>query len=97
MQAELDVSHPGQIQLLAVNGAGYESGMTTMAALGDLPIVQDTASEDVWTQWAVTYRDVVILDADNEVVGVFNLTSNNLADSTNYATLKGMLTGAVTP
>lgn len=80
-----------------MNGTGYDSGMPTMAALGDLPILQDTAAVDAWGSWGVTYRDVVVLDANNEVVGVFNLTSNSLSDPANYAALKNMLTGAVVP
>jgi hypothetical protein len=42
----------------------------------------------------VVYRDVIILDANNVPVGVFNLTSHNLADPIHYATLKAMLKAA---
>lgn len=97
MQAEFDVSHPGQIDLLAVNGAAFGGGMATMSALGDLPVLQDTVTDDVWNTWAVTYRDVVVLDADNQVVGVYNLTANNLNVQANYDALKAMLEGAVAP
>lgn len=51
-----------------------------MAELGDLPLLQDTVEQQAWQQWAITYRDVVILDGENRVVGVLNLTENNLAE-----------------
>ena len=77
--------------LLAVNEVGHEAGNPTMAALGDLPLLQDTVAEGAWTSWSVTWRDVVLLDEDNRVVGVYNLTSNDLADPANYATLQDMI------
>ena len=78
----------------------------------NLPLLQDTEEQDVWvTGWAVTYRDVVILDSNNVLVGVFNLTTNNLGssdltqdfdgdgtlDSTNYEYLKSLLLSAAAP
>ncbi len=91
LQNELDVSHPGAFELLAVNEVGHESGLPTMSALGDLPILQDTVAVDAWDSWAVTYRDVVLLDEDNQFVGVFNLTVNNLNEPTNYNALRDLL------
>lgn len=89
LQAELDLEHPElDIALLAVNQTGYESGIDEMSALGPLPILQDTADADVWTSWAVTWRDLVVLDAAGNEALVFNLTTYNLADPDNYATLE---------
>ena len=85
------------MQLLAVNETGHESGMPTMSALGDLPILQDTTTVDAWTLWEVTYRDVVILDADNHYVGTYNLTTHDLGNPTNYAELQSMIEAAITP
>lgn len=65
-----------------------------MAALGDLPLVQDDATAAVVTQWAANYRDVVILDGNNEQVGVLNLTTHDLSDPANYAALRALLIGA---
>ena len=62
-----------------------------MAEGGDIPLLQDTADEDAWNRWAATYRDVVILDADNVKVDVFNLTPQDLANPENYAALKQRL------
>lgn len=79
------------MELLAVNQVGYESGMEEMSAVGTLPILQDTSTANVWTSWAVTWRDVVVLDGDGRKALVFNLTTYNLADPDNYATLEQRL------
>lgn len=42
----------------------------------------------------MTYRDVIILDADNVQVDVYNLSSHNLADANNRETLKAKLRAA---
>jgi hypothetical protein len=92
MQNELAIEEPGlSIQLLAINESGYDSGLDTMSGLGDLPLLQDTDEETVWDDWDVTFRDVVILNSDNEQVGVFNLTTHSLAVSENYEELKSLL------
>ena len=46
---------------------------------------------DAWGLWGVAYRDLVVLDQNNEVVTVYNLTSFNLTESANYETLKTTL------
>ncbi len=47
---------------------------------------------DVWrNSWDIVYRDVVILDDENVVVGVMNLTSNDLGDPVNYEALRDVL------
>jgi hypothetical protein len=92
MQAELATEEPGlAIQLMAINEIGHDSGLGTMSDLGDLPLLQDTEEETVWVDWDVTFRDVVILNSDNEPVGVYNLTEHNLADEDNYEELKALL------
>ena len=80
-----------------MNGIGYESGNATTYAGRVLPWLQDVAGVDVWAAWAVIYRDVIILDADNIVVGVYNLTSNDLGQAANYEALRTMLIDAATP
>jgi hypothetical protein len=81
----MDLAVP--VTLFGVNGVGFESGNADL---------QDTAEEDAWTQWAPTYRDVVILNADNEVVGIYNLTVNSLAVAENYEALTQLLIDATT-
>lgn len=92
MQNELALERPDlAIQLSAINEIGYDSGLSGMADLGDLPLFQDSESEGVQDAWSASFRDVVILNSVNEPVGVFNLTTHSLAVPANYETLKTML------
>lgn len=59
-----------------------------------LPWLQETEDDAVWSDWGVTYRDVIILDAGNIVAGVYNLTSYDLSVSANREALKQMLRDA---
>ena len=98
---------------MAINEFGYgppdrQDAVDLAVENIDLPLLQDTEAEDVWHVWAITYRDVVVLDQDNVQVGVFNLTGTSLAeatltqdvdgdgtmDTTNYDYLKGLLIAA---
>lgn len=79
------------IQILGVNQAGYESGNATITAGRDLPWLQDVSTQDVWSAWAVVYRDVQILDQDNQLAGVYNLTEHDLSQPASYAALKNLL------
>ncbi|GMV14721.1 MAG: hypothetical protein HS104_09845 [Polyangiaceae bacterium] len=95
MQKELgSVSTKKQIQILGVNGNGLESGNASMTAGRTLPWLQDTLATDVWKSWAVEYRDVVVLDEENRPVAVYNLTTYDLGNPTNFAQLKSILVGA---
>ena len=114
LQVEIAAERPElDIVLLAINEGGYgppdhQDAVVLATDDHDLPLLQDTEAEDVWHVWAITYRDVVILDADNVQVGVFNLTGTSLGetaltqdtdgdgtpDATNYETLKAMLIAA---
>lgn len=92
MQAE--IGDP-RLRLLAVNEKGLESGVEGMAMRGALPILQDVPSEDVWSSWAVTYRDVVVLDAQNQRIAVYNLTEHDLGMPESYRALKAFLEAAL--
>lgn len=74
-----------------MNGIGYESAIPQMAGGRKIPLLQDVAEVDAWTQWEVVYRDVIILDRDGAPVGVFNLTEHDLSMMGEYAALKGLL------
>ncbi len=92
MQDDLSASDPLlNIQILGVNSAGAAPGNASITAGRDLPWLQDVDGVNVWTSWNVTWRDVVILDADNAKLASFNLTANNLQDSANYNALRGLL------
>jgi hypothetical protein len=82
------------VQLLGVNAVGQEAFNDLMCQGRVLPWLQDTPAQDVWTRWGVTWRDVVILGPDNSRVTVFNLTTHDLSDTTNYHALKRLLLAA---
>jgi hypothetical protein len=82
------------IQILGVNPAGMESGNADMCSGRDLPWLQEPAGVSVWTSWAVTYRDVVIVNAANETVTAYNLTTHDLGTPADYAALKALLRSA---
>ena len=92
MQKEIDAdSTAAPIQILGVNAVGQEAGNAAICANRVLPWLQDTEQQGVWTKWDVTPGDVVILDDQNEVVAIYNLTEHNLADPANYDALKSLL------
>lgn len=107
MQAEIDsirAAHPSArlialpvVRILGINAAGAEAGNDGMTAGRSLPWLQDTDSQDVWGKWDVTWRDVFILDQNNRHIDTYNLTQHNLADSTNYATLRAKLLNLIFP
>lgn len=82
------------IRILGINQRGQESGNADMTAGRVLPWLQDTAAANVWKRWNVTFRDVIILDAENRRVTSFNLTSHDLSGAGNYAELKALLLDA---
>jgi hypothetical protein len=91
MQNELNISHPGKVQIVTINYAGHESGVTAATTGRDTPLLQDTTADDVVGTWKPAFRDVVMTDKKNFAASVHNLTSNNLATPANYAALKAML------
>jgi hypothetical protein len=89
MQDEL-----GTGRILGVNAVGSEAGNDAICTGRDLPWLQDTADQHVWSQWQVTYRDVIVLDEDNGRIEVYNLTDHDLSDPANYAALLALLLAA---
>ena len=107
MQAELQAEYPQyDIDILAINqiGNGSGTGPTQVSQISPLPMVQDDASIDIWNIWHATspnpsssaWREVQILDKQNEIIHTFSLTTYNLSDPTNYTTLKQMFVDAAT-
>ena len=82
------------IHILGVNFIGMESGNPIICAGRTLPWLQDVSAANVWNSWGVTFRDVVILDAQNKTVGIYNLTHHDLRVSANYAELRALLISA---
>jgi hypothetical protein len=92
MQAELRVERPDlAIELHGVNAIGHDSGNGEACTGRVIPWLQDDATRRVWDTWAVTYRDVIILDEANHVVTIYNLTSHDLRLTANYDELKALL------
>jgi hypothetical protein len=89
MQNDLDTDYPElDIQILGVNAVGRESENASVTSGRDIPWLQDDES-DIWTNWGITYRDVVIVDADNVMVEAFNLSyPYSLQNANVYDTLK---------
>jgi len=82
------------IRLLGVNLAGAESGNPAVVEGRDLPWLQDTPAERAWTKWEVEWRDVVVLDAENRLVAVYNLTKHDLRRPAAYDSLRTILRSA---
>jgi hypothetical protein len=98
MQAELDATPPPiPAQILGVNAIGHEGGNDLMVAGRVLPWLQDEIGVNAWAEWGIAHRDVVVLDADNRVTAVFNLTANDLAVPANYDALKALIVDAASP
>lgn len=102
MQYDLDTnwSHLN-IQILGINGVGYEGGNAWFTSAADIPWLQDAytngdSQSDVWTEWQVAYRDVIILDAENVPAGTFNLTTYSLGNGENYSTLRQIFISTAT-
>lgn len=94
MMEDLATGGVDNVRILGINAVGAESGNAVMTNGRDLPWLQDTASESVWTAWDVTWRDVVILDGANRRIATYNLTEFPLSDAANYAELKAILESA---
>jgi hypothetical protein len=82
------------VVLLGINGIGYEASNSLMTNGRALPWLQDVASVDVWAQWAVEYRDVIIVDRAGVKRGAYNLTTHDLSVSTNFDELEAKLLDA---
>ena len=88
--------------ILAINEEGLESGNSQISQDKNLPWLQDVDQDangisDLWyDSWNITFRDVVVLDENNSVVDIYNVTPNDLADPTNYNTFRLMLVETAT-
>ena len=109
MQAELNAeavadSTRKPIGILGINLQGLESGNSFITGGRILPWLQDVAAVDVWSTWrvnelrpdapGVVWRDVIVVDAANHPIAVYNLTDHNLASPSNYEFLKATLRDA---
>ena len=94
MQDELEADYPNlDIQILSINMLNA-SGAQSLSASQNLPMVQDNSNDLIWSNWGATWRDVIIIDGNNEIYATYNLTSNSIGNSTNYDTLKQLFIDA---
>jgi Dockerin type I domain len=81
------------ITLSAVNELGQDAGNALIVANRDLTLLQDgdqnqNQQSDVWDEsWQVTWRDLVVLNGENEKAFVVNLTTFDLGNTANYQQL----------
>ena len=54
-------------------------------------MVHDNENDAIWQSWESQWRDFYILNRNNELIEVYNLTQNSLNDETNYNELKQKL------
>ena len=90
MQAELGE----QAAILGVDAIGNEPSQGLMADVGDLPWLQDVEEVGAWELWGAAWRDVWVLDSDNRLVGIYNLTNHDLAEEDDYAELEELILSA---
>lgn len=94
---ELQAQGFTDIQFIGINGYQYiYDNYSQMVAGNVLPWVQDIPEFDVWHEWDVTLRDLVILDREGNYITRMNLTTYNpdpdLACPGNYEALWNLLT-----
>jgi hypothetical protein len=96
MQNELIQEYPNlPIKLLSINQIGAENGISSFNETHGLPMVNDNANDNIWLQWESQWRDFYILNKQNELLEIYNLTEHNLNDPQNYQELKQKLVDAV--
>ena len=88
---------PNSVRFHGVNAVGEDASNDLMVEGNDIALLQDTAEVDAWGQWNVEWRDVFVLDANGETVGILNLTDHSLDDPANVDILTGLIVEASSP
>ncbi len=95
MQHDVDtVTTVRPIRIAGINGVGHESGNAGVTTGRTIPWLQDVSAQNVYASWQVTYRDVIVLDAENRVIAVYNLTDHDLRNGASYFALREILLDA---
>jgi hypothetical protein len=79
--------------VIGVNETGQEESNPLAVEGKTGPWLQDV-DHSVWTLWQAEWRDVIVLDAQNRKVAVFNLFEHSLGERENYDALRAILLGA---
>lgn len=91
----MKASHPDfNIEIVGVNAVGRESANALITSTRTLPWLQDTAQAHLWESWEVGYRDVRILDPENRLAAIFNVTSQDLGIPENREQIKQLFLSA---
>jgi hypothetical protein len=90
MQREFDAEDVA-VSIYGLNEIGREAANPTITEGRDLPWLQDEPDEEVWAHWGAAWRDVYLLDDNNDFIERFNLTEFDLDDPVNYDALKADL------
>lgn len=89
MQNELRGTNTAlNIEILGINLLGLELSNPEILSISKLPWMQDDSENNVWVNWGVNYRDVIIADPRNRKFITFNLTTYDLEVQSNYDRLK---------
>ena len=65
------------IKIIGLNEIGRSTNDSFVEGR-DVPWLQDNSEQNVWERWGIRYRDLLLVDAENRAVAVFNLTATNL-------------------
>jgi hypothetical protein len=102
LQHDVDtVTTARPIEIFGINEAGQEAGNGVIgngtppsSGIRTIPWLQDLPRTNVWHAWQATWRDVIVLDADNKVIVIYNLTDHDLGVPANYQALRTALIDA---
>lgn len=79
--------------MIGVNQTGQEEWNDLAVEGNTVPWLQDVG-DAVWTSWEAAWRDVVVLDAENRKVAVFNLFEHDLSNPDDRDALRALLLSA---
>jgi hypothetical protein len=82
------------IEILGINVIGEDYLNESAVAGRTLPWLQDVPEQDVWSRWGVEWRDLRIIDSQNRLVAVYNLTFHDLGVLENREEVKRMFLAA---
>ena len=85
------------IRILGVNAPEEAAGNAATCAGRTLAWLQDAKPPNAWGLWQADFRDVIVVDDENKVVSIYNLTVHDLRNPAHYAELRNILITAAGP
>ena len=85
------LSQGSSAQIVGINESGFELANETFTTDRDLPWLQDTEQTQLWDVWAVSYRDLYLVDGDGVLRDIYNLSSNDLRGEAATAELLSLI------